>query len=160
MSRKKVVREKKKHLLEPKFKDPLLSKFMRMLMWDGKLSMIEKNVYQALDKLAEQYKTTNTNPLEIFHIAVANAKPKLKVKSRRIGGSNYQVPIEVPEQLGYALAMRWIISAIRKLSGMNLADKLKRIIAETYENRGDAVRKKEDTHRMADANRAFAHFRV
>lgn len=158
MSRKKISHKKRSQNLEPKYKNPLLSKFMRMLMWDGKLSVAEKNVYEALARLEE--KSEDQSGLELFLKALSNIKPLVRVKARRVGGSTYQVPLEVPEELGWTLAMRWVIEASRKKKGASISQKLFAELSDALDNRGTAVKKKEDTHRMAEANRAYAHFRV
>lgn len=157
MSRKKVVHKKRKLALEPKFHNHLLSRFIRHLMWSGKLSTAERIVYKALD-IAEQ--KLNQSGLEIFLQALNNVKPLVKVKARRVGGSTYQIPIEVPEDAGLTLATRWIITAARNKSGAGMEEKLARELLEACEKRGDAFRKREETHKMAEANRAFAHYRV
>lgn len=157
MSRKTVKRRRRTAILEPKYKNPLLSKFIRMLMWDGKLSLSERIVYGTLNSIEEQAKQPG---LEVFLKALENVKPLVKVKARRVGGATYQVPIEVPDDLGWTLAMRWIIDSARKKSGASMQQKLTRELSEAFEKRGDAHRKREETHKMAEANRAFAHYRV
>ncbi len=157
MSRKKVVHKKKKIDLETRFHNHLLSRFIRHLMWSGKLSTAERIVYKALD-IAEQ--KLNQPGLEVFLQALDNVKPLVKVKARRVGGSTYQIPIEVPEEAGLTLASRWIIIAARNKSGAAMEEKLAKEFMEAFEKRGDAFRKREETHKMAEANRAFAHYRV
>jgi small subunit ribosomal protein S7 len=157
MPRKSFHRKKRVLQLEPKYKNPILSKFIRVLMWSGKLSVAEGIVYGALQKVEDAYKLPG---IEIFLKALENVKPGVKVKARRVGGSTYQVPIEVPEELGWALAMRWVINSARGKSGSSMEERLSKELTEAYEKRGDAFRKKEETHKMAEANRAFAHYRV
>lgn len=157
MSRKKIVRKKRKLILESKYQNPLLTKFMRVLMWDGKLSVAENIVYDALGIAEEKFKKPG---IDIFMQAMNNLKPLVKVKARRVGGATYQVPIEVPEELGFGIAMRWVIEIARKRKGGEMSKKLAQEILEAFEGRGDAMKKREETHRMAEANRAFAHYRV
>lgn len=157
MSRKAFKRKRRPSVLESKFHNPILSKFIRILMWSGKLSTAEKLVYGALDKAESTLKQPG---LEIFLKALENVKPLVKVKARRVGGSTYQVPIEVQDDAGWTLAMRWIAQVARNKGGASMEDKLCRELIEAFEKRGDAVRKKEETHKMAEANRAFAHYRV
>ncbi|MDJ0625242.1 MAG: 30S ribosomal protein S7 [Candidatus Caenarcaniphilales bacterium] len=157
MSRKTVKRKRRASILESKHKNPILSKFIRMLMWSGKLSISEKIVYDTLNSLEDQLKQPG---LDVFLKALENVKPLVKVKARRVGGATYQVPVEVPDDLGWTLAMRWIIAAARKKSGASMEHKLTRELGDAFEKRGDAYRVREETHRMAEANRAFAHYRV
>ncbi|MDX1918292.1 MAG: 30S ribosomal protein S7 [Candidatus Caenarcaniphilales bacterium] len=157
MSRKSITRKKHKLLLEPKYHNPLLSKFIRVLMWDGKLTTAENILYDALNEIEAKLQQPG---IDIFMQAMENVKPLVKVKARRVGGSTYQIPIEVPDELGWAYAMRWIITTARKKSGAPMSEKLARELIEAFEKRGDAVRKREETHKMAEANRAFAHYRV
>ena len=133
-----------------------LAKFINYIMWDGKKNAAEKVVYGALDIVKE--KTGNENPLEVFETAIKNAGPTLEVRSRRIGGANYQVPREVRPERRMALAFRWIIDAARAKKGLDMDKRLADEIISASKNEGSAVRKKDDTHRMADANKAFAHF--
>ncbi len=157
MSRKKVHRQKRKHALESRFHNPLLSNFIRHLMWSGKLSTAERIVYNTIEAIEEK---VGQPGLEVFLKALENVKPLVRVKARRVGGSTYQIPIEVPDDAGWVLAMRWVIAAARNKSGAAMQDKLTREILEAFEKRGDAFRKREETHKMAEANRAFAHYRV
>lgn len=157
MSRKSFHRKKRVLALEPKYKNSILSKFIRMMMRSGKLSIAERIVYDSLQSIEENTKQPG---IEVFLRALENVKPLVKVKARRVGGSTYQVPIEVPDELGWALAMRWIISAARNKSGSSMEERLVKELTEAFEKRGDAFRKKEETHKMAEANRAFAHYRV
>jgi small subunit ribosomal protein S7 len=133
-----------------------LAKFINYIMWDGKKNAAEKVVYGALDIVKE--KTGVENPLEVFETALKNAGPTLEVRSRRIGGANYQVPREVRPERRMALAFRWIIDAARAKKGLDMDKRLADEIISASKNEGSAVKKKDDTHRMADANKAFAHF--
>ncbi len=141
---------------DPKFHDMLLAKFVNVLMYDGKKSVAERIVYEALDKMAER---TNEDPVRLFKKAIDNVKPQLEVKSRRVGGSNYQVPIEVRPNRKTALAMRWIIRFARTRGEKGMVNQLAGELLDAASNRGAAVKKKDDTHRMAEANKAFAHYR-
>ncbi len=155
MSRRRVAA---KRVINP---DPLygslqLSKFINLLMYDGKKSVAEKIVYAALDTIKQK---GADEPLEVMTTALENIKPKVEVKSRRVGGSTYQVPVEVrPERRG-ALAMRWLIDSARKRSERTMAGRLASEVLDASESRGSAVKKREDTHRMAEANKAFSHYR-
>ena len=141
---------------DPKFKDVVLAKFINMIMYGGKKSVAEQIVYAALDKVGEK---AQDEPLRVFKKAIDNTKPQLEVKSRRVGGSNYQVPVEVRPQRKQTLAMRWIIGFSRGRGEKGMIDKLANEILDAANNRGNAVKKKDDTHRMAEANKAFAHYR-
>jgi small subunit ribosomal protein S7 len=143
-------------LPDPKFGDLVLAKFVNILMLDGKKSIAEKIVYDTLDVLESK---GNNEPLETFKQALDNIGPKLEIKSRRVGGSTYQVPIEVRETRKMALAMRWIIEAARKRGEKGMKLRLAAEVLDAVQSRGNAFKKKEDTHRMAEANKAFAHFR-
>jgi len=134
----------------------LVSKFTNVLMRDGKKSTAERIVYNAFDIIEER---TRENPIAVFKNAVENAKPKVEVKSRRVGGSNYQVPVEVRPERREALSIRWLIKFARSRSGRSMEEKLANELIEASHNRGGAIRKMEDVHRMAEANKAFAHFR-
>jgi len=125
-------------------------------MWEGKKSVCRALMYDALDQLQQK---TNTPALEAFVKALENVKPSVEVKSRRVGGATYQVPMEIRESRREALAMRWIISAARSRSGKSMADRLSAELVDAFNNTGTAVKKREDTHRMAEANKAFAHYR-
>ena len=147
----------KRHILpDPKFGNETLAKFVNILMLDGKKSVAEKITYGALDMIQER---GNNDPIEVFETALENVRPTVEVKSRRVGGATYQVPVEVRPSRRTALAMRWLVEASRnrgeKSMGMRLAGEL----MDAFENRGTAVKKREDTHRMAEANKAFSHFR-
>ena len=155
MSRRRAA-EKRIVIPDHKFKDVVLTKFMNRIMIDGKKSASEKIVYGAFDILS---KKTDKSPIDFFHEALNNVKPSLEVRSRRVGGATYQVPVEVKSKRSQALALRWIIDASRKRKDKKMSDKLFNEIYDAYQNKGSAIKKKEDTHRMAESNKAFAHFR-
>ena len=148
--------EKRVILPDPKFKDLVLSKFMNNLMMDGKKSTAERIVYGAFDTVEAKAKK---DPLQLFHDALNNIKPGIEVRSRRVGGATYQVPVEVRPERAQALAIRWMISAARGRSETTMAARLSGEILDASNNRGNAVKKREDAHKMAEANRAFAHYR-
>ena len=148
--------EKRDIIPDPKFGDAVLSKFMNSVMKDGKKSAAERIVYGALDQIEDKAKQ---NPVELFHQALENVMPALEVRSRRVGGATYQVPIEVRPERRQALAIRWIISAARARSENTMVERLSGELLDAANNRGSAVKKREDTHRMAEANRAFSHYR-
>jgi small subunit ribosomal protein S7 len=155
MPRRRVVGQRK-ILPDPKFGSQLLAKFMNVVMLDGKKSTAEKIVYGALDIVAE--KTSKTH-LDVFEIALDNIRPTVEVKSRRVGGSTYQVPVEVRPVRRNALGMRWLVEAARKRGEKSMAQRLAAEMMDASENKGSAVKKREDVHRMAEANKAFAHYR-
>ena len=155
MPRRRSV-EPRKILPDPKFGSELLAKFINVLMVDGKKSVAETIVYGALDKLAER---TGKEPLEAFEIALENVRPTVEVKSRRVGGSTYQVPVEVRPVRRNAFGMRWIVEAARTRGDKSMALRLANELSDASDNKGAAVKKREDVHRMAEANKAFAHFR-
>ena len=146
-------------LPDPKFNSVLLAKFMNMVMERGKKSVAERIVYGAIDRMAEKTGRPAEATLDLLTQALDNVKPMVEVKSRRVGGATYQVPIEVRAQRRQTLAMRWVIEAASARSEKSMAQRLASELLEASENRGAAVRKREDTHRMADANKAFAHYR-
>ena len=146
-------------LPDPKYGSDLLAKFMNMIMNDGKKSVAERIIYGALDRIDEKKTDADSKPLEILEQALENVKPAVEVKSRRVGGATYQVPIEVRPVRRQTLAMRWVIDAARKRSEKSMAHRLAHELIEAADNRGTAVKKKEDTHRMAEANKAFSHYR-
>jgi small subunit ribosomal protein S7 len=148
--------EKREILPDPKFGDVVLSKFMNNIMLDGKKSVAEGIVYGALDNVEARAKK---DPLQIFHDALNNVKPGIEVRSRRVGGATYQVPVEVRAERAQALAIRWLIGAARARSEKTMAGRLSGELLDASNNRGNAVKKREDTHRMAEANRAFSHYR-
>jgi small subunit ribosomal protein S7 len=146
-------------LPDPKFNSVLLAKFMNMVMERGKKSVAERIVYGAIDRMAEKTGRPAEATLDLLTQALDNVKPMVEVKSRRVGGATYQVPIEVRAQRRQTLAMRWVIEAAAARSEKSMSQRLAFELLEAAENRGAAVRKREDTHRMADANKAFAHYR-
>jgi small subunit ribosomal protein S7 len=148
--------EKRDIIPDPKFKDLVVSKFMSAVMLDGKKSVAESIVYGAFDVIETKLKR---EPLGVFHDALTNIKPGIEVRSRRVGGATYQVPMEVRAERAQALALRWVISAARKRSENTMAARLSGELIDAANNRGTAVKKREDTHRMAEANKAFAHYR-
>ncbi len=155
MSRRRRA-DKREILPDPKFKDLVLSKFMNNLMLDGKKSVSEKIVYGAFDEIENKMKRP---PLEVFHEALDNIKPAVEVRSRRVGGATYQVPVEVRPQRREALAIRWLIKASRDRNEKTMKDRLASELIDAVNTRGSAVKKKEDTHKMAEANKAFSHYR-
>jgi len=148
--------DKREILPDPKFGDVLITKFMNVLMLKGKKSVAEKIVYGALEKIQAKAKTS---PLEVFKQALDKVRPHLEVRSRRVGGATYQVPMEVRPERGIALAMRWIIMAARDRSEKTMMDRLAAEILAASNDNGAAVKKREDTHKMAEANKAFSHYR-
>jgi len=155
MPRRREV-PKRKILPDPKFGSELLAKFVNMLMQDGKKSVAEKIVYDALDHIKSR---GATDPVLTLETALDNVRPVVEVKSRRVGGATYQVPVEVRPERRNTLAMRWLIDASRKRSEKTMSQRLGAEAREAAENRGSAVKKREDTHRMAEANKAFSHYR-
>jgi len=156
MPRKKIGSLKRDIVPDPKFGDKVVSKFVNCIMWDGKKSVSEKMFYATLDILAAK---TKEDPLQVFFKAFENVKPALEVRSRRIGGATYQVPTEVRSDRRDMLARRWIINAARSRSENTMSERLALELLDAYNNRGTSVKKKEDTHKMAEANKAFAHYR-
>jgi small subunit ribosomal protein S7 len=148
--------EKRVILPDPKFGDQVLSKFMNSVMLDGKKSTAEGIVYGALATVEERAKK---DPIQLFHDALNNVKPGIEVRSRRVGGATYQVPVEVRPERAQALAIRWLITAARGRSENTMSARLSGELLDAANNRGSAVKKREDTHRMAEANRAFSHYR-
>jgi len=146
-------------LPDPKFSNPMLAKFMNVVMKNGKKSVAERIVYGALDRIGEKTGKKGAEAIEVLSQALDNVKPVVEVKSRRVGGATYQVPVEVRSSRRQTLAMRWVIEAARARSEKSMAFRLAHELMDAAENRGAAVRKREDTHRMAEANRAFAHYR-
>ena len=147
---------KKEILPDHKFKDKILTKFMNRVMLNGKKSVSENIVYSALDIVSDK---TNKKPIEYFHSALENVKPALEVRSRRVGGATYQVPMEVRPIRAQALAMKWIVNSARKRSEKTMQERVANELIDAFNNKGNAVKKREDAHKMADANRAFSHFR-
>jgi len=148
--------EKREINPDPKFGDVVLSKFINCLMYDGKKSVAERIVYGALDQIESK---ARKNALEVFHEALDNVKPQVEVRSRRVGGATYQVPVEVRPERRQTLAIRWLIAAARARGERTMMERLAGELLDAANNRGAAVKKKEDTHRMAEANRAFSHYR-
>jgi len=155
MARRRVA-ARREILPDPKFGSQTLAKFINMVMKDGKKSVAERVLYGALDQIAEK---KGGDPLETLEAALENVRPLVEVKSRRVGGATYQVPVEVRPVRRNALAMRWLIEAARKRSEKSMAARLAGELMDAAEARGTAVKKKEDTHRMAEANKAFSHYR-
>ena len=155
MSRRRKA-EKRPVNPDPKFHDQTVSKFMNYVMVDGKKPAAEKIVYGALDRIEAKLKRP---PVDLFKEALENVTPAIEVRSRRVGGATYQVPVEVRPDRKLALAMRWIIAAARSRNETTMVDKLSNELMDAAQNRGAAVKKREDTHRMAEANKAFAHYR-
>ena len=156
MSRRRRA-EKRKVDPDPKYQSTILTKFINKVMLDGKKSVARRIVYGAIETFAQKVKADN--PLEAFEQALENAKPTLEVKSRRIGGATYQVPIEIAPDRRTAMAMRWIIRYSRDKVGRSMADGLSSELADCFQNQGATIKKKDETHRMAEANRAFAHYK-
>jgi small subunit ribosomal protein S7 len=148
--------EKREILPDPRFGDITLTKFMNMVMEQGKKSVAENIVYTALDAIEAR---TRREPIGVFHDALANVRPGIEVRSRRVGGATYQVPVEVRPERSQALAIRWLIGAARNRSENTMSARLSGELMDAANNRGTAVKKREDTHRMAEANRAFSHYR-
>jgi small subunit ribosomal protein S7 len=146
-------------LPDPRFNSLLLAKFVNMVMERGKKSVAEKIVYGAVDRITEKTGKPSEQSIEVLSTALDNVKPTVEVKSRRVGGATYQVPVEVRSARRQTLAMRWVIEAAQARSEKSMAQRLAAELLDASENRGSAVRKREDTHRMAEANRAFAHYR-
>jgi small subunit ribosomal protein S7 len=155
MPRKGTV-ERRETGADPRFSNPLVAKFINCMMWDGKKSTAEHIFYRALEKVRER---ANDDPLKVFKKAIENCKPMLEVKTRRVGGANYQVPVEVNANRRTSLSIRWLIGYARARGEKGMMDKLSAEIMDAANNRGAAIKKKEDTHRMAEANKAFAHYR-
>jgi small subunit ribosomal protein S7 len=148
--------EKREVLPDPRFGDVVLSKFMNLVMLEGKKSVAESIVYSALETIEAK---SRREPVGVFHDALANVRPGIEVRSRRVGGATYQVPVEVRPERSQALAIRWLIAAARKRSEHTMAQRLSGELLDAANNRGAAVKKREDSHRMAEANRAFSHYR-
>ncbi len=155
MSRRRAT-EKREVMADPKYGDVVVSKFMNSLMLAGKKSVAERILYGAFDEIERR---ARQDPVQVFHNALENVKPAIEVRSRRVGGATYQVPIEVRTARGQALAIRWIIGISRKRSEQTMTERLAAELLDASNNRGTAVKKREDTHRMAEANKAFSHYR-
>ena len=155
MSRKRKA-PKKIPVLDHKYKSVIIPKLINSIMYDGKKTVAEKIVYDAIDKIKSKSKD---EPITVFNDAINNVRPTVEVRSRRVGGATYQVPVEVKAKRGQALALRWIMEATRKRKNKTMADKLYAEIIDASQNKGSAIKKREDTHKMAESNKAFAHFR-
>lgn len=149
--------EKREIAPDPHYGSLVLAKFINKVMEDGKKSVSSRIVYNAIEKFAKRIKAEN--PLEAFEQALENAKPSLEVKSRRIGGATYQVPIEIPSNRRTSMAMRWIIGHSRSKAGRSMEDALSSELYDCFNNQGTTIKKKDDTHRMAEANKAYAHYK-
>jgi small subunit ribosomal protein S7 len=155
MSRKRSA-PKKILVVDPKYKSTIIPKLINSIMYDGKKTMAEKIVYEAMEKIKTKSKD---EPINIFNEAIKNIRPTVEVRSRRVGGATYQVPVEVKPNRSQTLAIRWLIDASRKRKDKKMSDKIFNEIYDAYQSRGSAIKKKEDTHKMAESNKAFAHFR-
>jgi len=155
MSRKNRAPQRK-IFQDPKYGSLVLSKFINFVMYDGKKAAAEKLIYEALNQIG---KKTKEDPIKIFNDAVNNIRPNLEVRSRRVGGATYQVPVEVKTKRSQTLALRWLLDAARKRKNKSMSEKLSNELMEAYQRKGSAMKKREDTHKMAESNKAFAHFR-
>ena len=155
MSRKKSA-PKKLNIVDPKYKSVIIPKLINSLMYDGKKTVAEKIVYDAIDKIKSKSKD---EPITVFNDAINNVRPTVEVRSRRVGGATYQVPVEVKSKRAQALAIRWLVDSARKRKDKHMSDKIFNELYDAYEKKGAAVKKKEDVHKMAESNKAFAHFR-
>ena len=155
MSRKRKA-PKKLAIIDPKYKSTIIPKLINSIMYDGKKTIAEKIIYDAIEKIKSKSKD---EPLNVFNDAINNIRPTVEVRSRRVGGATYQVPVEVKSKRAQALALRWIMDATRKRKNKTMAEKLYAEIMDASQNKGSAIKKREDTHKMAEANKAFAHFR-
>ena len=155
MSRKKQA-PKRIFYPDAKYSSLVLAKFINFVMYDGKKTTSEKIIYEALQKIKEK---TKNDPIKVFNEAITNIRPNLEVRSRRVGGATYQVPQEVKSKRSQTLALRWLLDATRKRKNKSMSDKLFNEIMDASQNKGSAIKKKEDTHKMAESNKAFAHYR-
>ena len=155
MSRKRKA-PKKIPIVDPKFKSTIIPKLINSIMYDGKKTIAEKIIYDAIDKIKSKSKE---EPINIFNEAINNIKPTVEVRSRRVGGATYQVPQEVKSKRSHTLALRWLLDATRKRKNKSMSDKLMNELMDASQNKGSAIKKREDTHKMAESNKAFAHFR-
>jgi len=155
MSRKRSA-PKKVFITDPKYKSAIIHKLINSIMYDGKKTIAEKIIYEAMEKIKTKSKD---EPINIFNEAISNIRPTVEVRSRRVGGATYQVPVEVKSNRSQALAIRWLIDASRKRKDKKMSDRIFNEIYDAYQSRGSAIKKKEDTHKMAESNKAFAHFR-
>ena len=155
MSRKKT-QPKKVVIPDPIFNSTIIPKLINSIMYDGKKVVAEKIVYEAIDKIKSK---TKEDPINVFNEAISNIRPTVEVRSRRVGGATYQVPVEVKSKRAQALAIRWLVDASRKRKDKHMSDKIFNELYDAYEKKGSAVKKREDVHKMAESNKAFAHFR-
>ena len=155
MSRKKT-QPKKNIIADPKLKSVIIPKLINSIMLDGKKNVAEKIIYEAIEKIKKKSKD---EPIKIFNEAINNIKPSVEVRSRRVGGATYQVPVEVKTKRAQALAIRWLVDSARKRKDKNMSDRIFNELFDAYEKKGAAVKKREDVHKMAESNKAFAHFR-
>ena len=155
MSRKRSA-PKKILIVDSRYKSTIIPKLINSIMYDGKKTIAEKIVYEALEKIKSK---TKDEPINIFNDAIKNVRPTVEVRARRVGGATYQVPTEVKSKRSQALALRWLIDASRKRKDKKMSDKIFNEIYDAYQNKGSAIKKKEDMHKMAESNKAFAHFR-
>ena len=155
MSRKRKA-PKKIPVLDPKYKSVIIPKLINSIMYDGKKTVAEKIIYDAIEKIKSKSKD---EPLNVFNDAINNIRPTVEVRSRRVGGATYQVPVEVKSKRAQALAIRWLVDSARKRKDKHMSDKIFNELYDAYEKKGAAVKKKEDVHKMAESNKAFAHFR-
>ena len=155
MSRKRT-QPKKIPLLDPKFKSAIIPKLINSIMYDGKKVVAEKIIYEAIEKIKSK---TKEEPINIFNEAINNIRPTVEVRSRRVGGATYQVPVEVKTKRSQTLALRWLLESTRKRKYKTMIDKLMNELMDASQNKGSAIKKREDSHKMAESNKAFAHFR-
>ena len=155
MSRKRKA-PKKLAVIDPKYKSTIIPKLINSIMYDGKKTIAEKIIYDAIEKIKSKSKD---EPLNVFNDAINNIRPTVEVRSRRVGGATYQVPVEVKSKRSQALALRWLVDASRKRNEKSMVERLAQELADAHENKGTSIKKREDTHKMAEANRAFAHYR-
>ena len=155
MSRKRKA-PKKLPVIDPKYKSTIIPKLINSIMYDGKKTIAEKIIYDAIEKIKDKSKD---EPLNVFNDAINNIRPTVEVRSRRVGGATYQVPVEVKSKRAQALAIRWLVESARKRKDKHMSDKIFNELYDAYEKKGAAVKKKEDVHKMAESNKAFAHFR-
>ena len=155
MSRKKRA-PKRIFYPDPKYKSTILAKFINTIMYDGQKTKAEKIIYTALDQIK---KKTNEDPIKVFNSAISNIRPNLEVRSRRVGGATYQIPVEVKIKRSQTLALRWLMEATRKRKNKTMSDKLLNELIDASQKKGSAIKKREDTHKMAESNKAFAHYR-
>ena len=155
MSRKRKA-PKKIPIVDPKYKSVIIPKLINSIMYDGKKTIAEKIIYDAIEKIKSKSKE---EPINVFNEAINNIKPTVEVRSRRVGGATYQVPVEVKSKRAQALAIRWVVDSARKRKDKHMSDKIFNELYDAYEKKGSAVKKREDVHKMAESNKAFAHFR-